>query len=121
MLQKLRIRNTVDGEGNPAGGQVNGVGIDIYWQDGSLKAIPNNFMARPVVLGVETETEGHNGAFVEGVIQAASKRLEFYQGSKFACEENGEAIKYLHLALDALESRTERRKKQGVEGTHKGN
>jgi hypothetical protein len=64
------------------------------------------------------ERKEPNGAFVEGVIQCALGRLNFYQGSKFACETNAEAVKHLELALAALERRTAEREARAVEGTH---
>ena len=138
MLQKLYVRNISDENHNPAGGMVHGVGIEIRWQDGPLKD-PNAKSAdkecpeaervsprlkRDAVYGgdnyVEPEGPRHNGAFVEGVILAAKKRLEFYQASKFACPENADAISLLTKAIDVLEARTSRRVAAGTEGTHQG-
>jgi len=93
-----------DASGNPAGGVTKGVGFEIYWQDGPL--------------GVGEERKPPNGAFVEDVIQAAIGRLEFYQQSPFACEENAKAIAALGTALQALQDRTADREKRGVEGAH---
>ena len=60
--------------GMPAGGYSVGVGINIEWQNGPL--------------GRDEERELPNGAFVEGVIEAALDRLRWYQtasGGRFAC------------------------------------
>lgn len=104
MLVKPRIRNYVDEEHNPAGGEVDGIGLHIVWQDGPLGRGENRLE--------------HNGAFVESVIYAAKQRLEFYQNSKFKCKENEDAIMYLENALLVLNDRTARREAKGIEGTH---
>ena len=52
------------------------------------------------------------------MISAAVGRLEYYQGSKFACRENALAITKLQEALHWLEHRTKSREARGVEGTH---
>jgi hypothetical protein len=96
-----------DEKGNPAGGRTLGLGIDINWQDGPL--------------GRGAERLVPNGAFVEGVIEAALGRLRYYQegaGGKFACRENALAITKLEEALHWCEARTRAREAQGVEGTH---
>lgn len=107
----FKAENEVDGDGNPAGGYVQGTGIEIDWQDGALGRV-----------GTE-EREGPNGAFVEDVIDAARQRIQFYQeaaGGRFKCRENAIALTKLDEALLWLDSRTARRVKQAVEGTHEG-
>jgi hypothetical protein len=107
MKQELAIVNFTDKDGNPAGGSVRGTGIAIDWQDGPL--------------GRGAERKAPNGAFVEGVIEAALQRLKFYQeasGGRFACAENEYVIRWLDLALQELENRTLRREIRQVEGTH---
>lgn len=96
-----------DSNGNPTGGSSKSVGIEINWQDG------------PLGNGVTTKREEPNGAFVETVIQTAIDRLEFFNSSKFRCRENSLAITKLEEALHWLNSRTARREKSGIEGTHK--
>lgn len=97
----------VDADGNPAGGQFHGQGIDIRYQNG-----PVPLDKRPT------------GAFVEDVILAAIERLTFYQGDaaigdgRSACRENEMALYGLRLALWALQQRSAKRQEQGVEGTH---
>jgi len=59
-----------------------------------------------------------NGAFVETVISAALDRLEWYQQTGFACEENATAISCLSSALSCLNQRTTRREAASIEGTH---
>lgn len=104
MLMPFEAANYLDADGNPAGGDVSGRGLDIRWQNGPL--------------GRDADRREPNGAFVETVIAAAKQRIEFYQGGKFACDENRRAIEYLDLALQALDSRTRAREARQVEGTH---
>lgn len=103
-IKNCTIQNVNDSNGNPTGGIVTGIGLSISWQNGPL--------------GRGNERKDPNGAFVETVISAAKQRLEFYQASKFACDENAQAIKGLEDALTALEARTKSREDRGVEGTH---
>lgn len=101
------IENTTDENGNPTGGHVRGLGIDINWQNGPL--------------GRGDGRIAPNGAFVEDVLVAAQKRIEFYQranGGKFRCRENAIAITKIEEALMWLESRPARRESAGIEGTH---
>jgi len=95
----------IDDDGNPAGGHTTGCGIEIEWQNGPL--------------GRGEERRKPNGAFVEGVIEAAIDRLEYYQGSKFKCRENALAITKLEEALHWCQHRTTNREAREVEGTHK--
>ena len=94
------IFNEITDGGNPTGGQTVLTNSLINWQDGLL------------VDGLK------NGAFVEDVIIAAIQRLEYFQDSKFECQENADAIASLQGALTALESRTKTRVDQGVENTY---
>ena len=98
----------LDNDGNPEGGITAAIGILISWQRGPLGRIGTAERKQP------------NGAFVEDVIHAARARLEFYQSSQFACDENAEAIDYLNEALDILAERTRRRVDAKTEGTHEG-
>ncbi len=103
-IDKCKLSNEVDGDGNPSGGLVTGVGIAITWQNGPL--------------GRGEKRIEPNGAFVETVIAVAKTRLEFYQESKFNCAENHMAIVFLRQALEVLESHTKNRENREVEGTH---
>ena len=103
-IDKCTCKNNTDRGGNPMGGSVNGTGIIINWQDGPL--------------GRGEERAEPNGAFVETVISAAKQRLEYYQNSKFACQENESAVNALELALKVLDNRTKNREEREVEGTH---
>lgn len=104
MLANFESKNFSDADGNPAGGYVNGSGFGVTWQDGPL--------------GRGADRIEPNGAFVETVIAAAKQRIEFYQESKFACDDNAEAIALLDKALEVLNRRTAAREARDVEGTH---
>jgi hypothetical protein len=116
MRQKIQQRHEIDAVGNPGGGETTGTGIDIRWQNGPL--------------GRGDTRKEPNGAFVEGVIQAAIGRLEFYQKTSvvspdmkkilrtFSCRENALAITKLEEALMWLEKRTRDREEREVEGTN---
>lgn len=111
MTQRFNINpqgavNNVDEHGNPTGGGVGALGLNIKWQDGPLGRPPGT---------------APNGAFLEDVIEAARQRLEFYQtasGGKFACEENDAALKHLQWAARWLIKRRENREGRGVQGLH---
>lgn len=90
-------------DGTPEGGCTFGNGFTISWQRGPL--------------GRDGERKAPNGAFVEDIICAAKDRLECYQNSKFACEENAAAIEHLEAALGFLHQRTTKREERKVEGT----
>jgi hypothetical protein len=109
MKQGFNAENFTDEQGRPAGGIVTGKGIRIKWQDGPLGKIGSDERQEP------------NGAFVEDVIEAVIQRIEFYQDNGFYCIENYHAIDHLRVALDCLDERTNRRTKEGTEGTHEGN
>ena len=107
MKQKIDQIHSLDDSGNPAGGSTMGVGLNIEWQNGPL--------------GRGAGRSEPNGAFVEGVIQAAIGRLQHYQTAnkgKFACRENAIALTHLETALLWLQKRTADREEREVEGTH---
>jgi len=104
MISEIYSKHFTDSDSNPAGGTTYGSGFAIGWQHGSLGRSPNR--------------SPQNGAFVEDVIQAVIDRIDFYQESKFECNANGEALTYLHRALEVLNNRTHEREDRGVEGTH---
>lgn len=104
MLQEIDAQHWDDEDGNPHGGQTYATGLSISWQQGPL--------------GSGAERREPNGAFVETVIAAAKNRLEHYQRSRFACEDNATAIECLDSALAVLHHRTTDREARGVEGTH---
>ncbi len=104
MKQQIEEHHFSDDVGRPAGGTTQGMGITITWQDGPLGRGVNRIPP--------------NGAFVEGVIQAALGRIQHYQASQFKCRENALAITHLEEALHWLQARTEDREERQVEGTH---
>jgi len=104
MNQQIAESHYTDDNGNPTGGTTSGKGISISWQNGPL--------------GIGADRIEPNGAFVEGVINAALGRLNFYQASKFSCRENALAITKLEEALHWLNHRTAKREARCVEGTH---
>lgn len=104
MRQKIDNIWKQDPDGNPTGGVSSGQGISIAWQDGPL--------------GNPPDLSKINGAFVEGVVQAAIDRLVFFQQSKFKCRENALAITKLEEALHWMDHRTLDRKLRNVEGTY---
>lgn len=104
MQAKFEAANYSDGNGNPAGGYAKGTGLDIVWQNGPL--------------GRDAARIEPNGAFVETVIAAVVQRIEYYQATKFNCRENALALTKLEEALFWLNSRTQKREAQKVEGTH---
>lgn len=104
MNQPFTSNHFTDANGNPAGGTTYGPGFAIGWQNGPL--------------GRGESREEPNGCFVETVIMAAVDRLEFYQSSKFNCDENARALFHLKAALQECEDRTVKRKARQVEGTH---
>jgi hypothetical protein len=61
---------------------------------------------------------GTNGITQEALITVCIDRLECFQNSEFACEENKEALQFLSAAVTILNSRTKRRIDEGTEGTH---
>ena len=105
MLSEFFSDQWSDENSNPAGGVSCGKGFTISWQNGPL--------------GRGIDRKEPNGAFVETIIAAAKDRIEFYQKSRFNCEENARAILHLEAALDILNNRTKDREKREVEGTHK--
>lgn len=104
MKTGFRSEHWNDADGNPAGGCSYGTGFAISWQNGPL--------------GCGQARREPNGAFVEALVGAVVDRLEYYQTTRFACDENEAAIALLKNALAALDSRTADREARSVEGTH---
>lgn len=98
----VRGYNIVDGD-DVLGGEVRGLGVQIDWQDGPAGAL----------------REGLNGAFVEDVIEAAIERIECYETTKFACDENKAALHFLRQGLAALRGRMADRRQAGKLGENK--
>lgn len=60
---------------------------------------------------------GVNGIHNEDLLLILIDRLERFQNTEYACDENDEAIKHLYLAVKALRERTNKRRERGVLGT----
>lgn len=105
-LQGHFAQHWSDVKGTPTGGVSYGKGFTISWQNGALREQGTDAPAEP------------NGAFVEDVLQAVIGRIEYYQASRFACQENAEALVALYAAAKRLDDRTKNREKRMVEGTH---
>lgn len=105
-IKDCEVVNNLDENGNPAGGFVKGVGLDISWQNGPLGRVEDGSRIAP------------NGAFVETVISAVVAKIEHYQSTKFKCRENAIALTHLETALLWLNKRTMDRENRKVEGTH---
>lgn len=104
MEQHINSNHYDDENGCPAGGCTWGTGFAISWQNGPLRR--------------GEKRREPNGTFVEGIINAAIDRIQYYQDSKFKCDENRDAITHLKAALNRLNDRTADREKRAVEGTH---
>ncbi len=104
MRQPINAQHKTDENGNPTGGTTTGLGIEINWQDGPLGR--GDDMVEP------------SGAFVEGVLAAALERLQFYNGGKFNCAENTQAILKIEEALHWLDHRHAERERRQVQGLH---
>lgn len=107
MHQEFTAENKVDSGGLPAGGSVEGLGLDVVWQAGPLR--------------VGGTWISPNGAFVETLIDAVIQRIRWYQtveGGRFSCRQNALAITKLEEANHWLDDRTKERQERGVEGTH---
>ena len=104
-IKNCKVENYSDENGCPNGGIVEGIGLNIQWQKGPLGRIEDGTRVEP------------NGAFIETVIRAVIKRLEFYQNSKFNCRDNAVALTHLETALLWLNKRTQDREERKVEGT----
>lgn len=61
---------------------------------------------------------GLNGLTNEDLLLIVADRLRSFQESKFSCMENARALDSTIEALAHLNSRTQRRNTQGIEGTH---
>ena len=102
---EITYENFTSPDGNPEGGRVHGCNFAITWQNGPLVAPDGSEIPR-------------NGAFVEDIIHAAKQRIEYYQSTKFKCDENQIAIESLDSALEAIQKRQSRRSSEGTAGTH---
>ena len=61
---------------------------------------------------------GVNGVTNEDLLAMVAARLEAFQQSPFASDDNATALDHVYAALDALNIRTKKRMARGVEGTN---
>lgn len=59
-----------------------------------------------------------NGVMIENLLAICADRLQTHQDSKYACDENQDALDHIKMAVAALKSRTAKREERKVEGTH---
>lgn len=93
-------QNWTNSDGTHDGGVSTGIGFTISWQRGGLNEA------------------GRNGAFLVEVLESCYNQLNYFQNSKYACEENVEALEHLRNCITSLEKRRSRRNQEGVLGTH---
>lgn len=85
---------------NPSGlPDVNQHSCTVVFQNGAIKDV------------------GINGVTDEALLAIVADRVGAFQSGPYACRENAIALDGLHVAMQALKSRTARRTGQGIEGT----
>ena len=94
-----------DGDRNPTGGFVAGIGYTIVWQDGP-RVDETGRLLPP------------NGATLEDIFEVLLYRLETFEKSIYACGENKTAIAALRMGLKALRRRRMRRAEEGKLGRY---
>jgi len=63
---------------------------------------------------------GINGVHNEDLLAIVRARLQVFQASPYACDENARALAGIEAAMVALDERTARRIREGTEGTSSG-
>lgn len=96
-------KNWTNPDGTHAGGTFSDTGVTIAWQRGPI-----------------SKEGDQNGALLLTVLGACKDQLEYFQDSKFACEENQEALDHLSACMGVLERRRDRRKAEGTLGKAEG-
>jgi hypothetical protein len=81
--------------------------------------IPHKIMACIEFQNGPIKEHGVNGVTQEALLAIVADRLASFQAGKYACAENGIALRCVLEALAALKQRTLSRYKRGVEGTSK--
>jgi hypothetical protein len=102
--QPIEATNFTDGEENPDGGHTEGCGLSIRWQRGALDF---------------DDDVPWNGCFMVTLLESAQRRLEYYQETKFKCDDNEEALGHIKSAIKVLNRRQVERFCRGVRGGHK--
>jgi hypothetical protein len=93
-------RNWTDENGLHQGGSSTGIGFTIAWQRGPLNEA------------------GRNGALLLEVLGSCRNQVRYFQDSRFACQDNLDALSGLDTAIEALSRRKSRRAAEGTLGTH---
>lgn len=102
--QPIESESHTDENGNPDGGWTEAPGLQIRWQRGALD--------------FESGGEPWNGCFLVTLLEAAKRQLEYYQGGKFKCEDNNNAMAFVELAIRVLNKRQLERFSKGIRGGH---
>lgn len=105
------IRITADDQ-NPQNGNASHVYTMEYGNTATISCVLH-FQDGPI------KEVGVNGITQEALLAILIDRLECFQSSKWACDENAMALSDLRSARDVLLERTKKRMARGVEGTHK--
>lgn len=116
--QVYEHQNYISEEGNPVGGYFGVIPNRQGPGKGHLPLLYGRWQNGPLVNDASGEQMEPNGIFVETLLKISAERLRFYQGTKFACSENAQALSYINTALEALRARTSRRVRRGIEGTN---
>ena len=81
---------------------------------------PAETLGRVEVQNGHIKEAGVNGIHNEDLLAIVAHRLECFQTSQFACQENADALAAVEEARRILAARTARRVSAGTEGTHAG-
>jgi hypothetical protein len=95
-----------------AGGANHAYRVTHVAPNGQLAACHIDFQNGPI------KEKGANGLTQEVLIAICIDRLQCFQKGPFACKENEMALIKLEDALAWLATRTTKRERRGVEGTH---
>lgn len=94
-------------------------GMDSVTNPSTLRGMKFDQIAQHVLFQNGSPQEyGVNGVTHEAHLAILIDRLECFQAGPFAHPANAKALQHLYGALEALQSRTQERMAQGIEGTH---
>ena len=102
--QRIEFINETDDDDNPAGGRVEGLRVPYLLAGWARQPRSRRRSSRRL-------RRGRAGGKI-------INRMEFYQGGKFACEENDSALRSLWAAYTSMMDRRRDREKRGVLGRH---
>lgn len=94
-----------------------------YYRMGLQSTCQNDDASVPMVCNIFFQNgppsqNGFNGFTNEALMAILEHRFESMQKGPFACRENALALTHLQESMHWLEHRTNRRKREGKEGTH---